>query len=60
MMSLSNISVEIYSANIFIMLSKKSSDIVILNKINKAIVTLTDNSELREISRHWEISQKEE
>ncbi|AGH46944.1 hypothetical protein C427_4845 [Paraglaciecola psychrophila 170] len=51
---------EIYSANIFIMLSKKSSDIVILNKINKAIVTLTDNSELREISRHWEISQKEE
>jgi polar amino acid transport system substrate-binding protein len=53
-------SVEIYSADIFIMLSKKSSDIEILNKINKAIVTLTDNGELRGISRHWEISQKEE
>jgi polar amino acid transport system substrate-binding protein len=52
--------VEIYSADIFIMLSKQSSDIEILNKINKAIVTLTDNGELRGISRHWEISQKEE
>jgi polar amino acid transport system substrate-binding protein len=52
--------VEIYSADIFIMLSKQSSDIEILNKINKAIVTLTDNGELKRISRHWEISQKGE
>jgi polar amino acid transport system substrate-binding protein len=52
--------VEIYSADISIMLSKQSSDIEILNKINKAIVTLTDNGELKRISRHWEISQKGE
>jgi polar amino acid transport system substrate-binding protein len=51
---------EIYSADIFIMLSKQSSDIEILNKINKAVVTLTDNGELKRISRHWETSQKEE
>ena len=52
-------SVEIYSADISIMLSKKSSDIETLNKINEAIVTLTASGELKRISQRWEISQKE-
>jgi len=51
-------SVEIYSADIFIMLSKQSLDIEILKKINKAIQTLTDSGELKRISRRWETSQK--
>jgi polar amino acid transport system substrate-binding protein len=51
-------SVEIYSADIFIMLSKQSLDIEILKKINKAIETLTDSGELKRISRRWETSQK--
>jgi hypothetical protein len=42
------------------MLSKQSSDIGILKRINKSIETLTDSGELNRISRHWEISQKEE
>ena len=41
---------EIYSADIFIMLSKKSSDLETLNKINKAILTLTDNGDLQRIN----------
>jgi polar amino acid transport system substrate-binding protein len=48
---------DIYSADIFIMLSKQSSDIEVLNKINKAIVTLTDNGELKRISSNWKASQ---
>jgi polar amino acid transport system substrate-binding protein len=48
---------EIYSADIFIMLSKKSSDPNTLHKINKAIATLTDNGELKRISGSWEASQ---
>lgn len=48
---------EIYSTNIFIMLSKKSSDIGTLNKINMAITTLTDNGELKRISGSWQTSQ---
>jgi polar amino acid transport system substrate-binding protein len=52
-------SVEIYSAEISIMLSKKSSDIETLNKINEAIATLTANGELKRISQRWKISQKE-
>jgi polar amino acid transport system substrate-binding protein len=51
---------EIYSADISIMLSKQSSDIETLNKINKAIKTLTDNGELKRISRRWETSKKGE
>ena len=50
-------SLEIYSTNIFIMLSKKSSDIGTLNKINMAITTLTDNGELKRISGSWQTSQ---
>ena len=50
-------SLEIYSADIFIMLSKKSSDMATLNKINKAITTLTDNGELSRISESWKASQ---
>jgi polar amino acid transport system substrate-binding protein len=48
---------EIYSADIFILLSKQSSDVETLNKINKAIETLTDNGELKRISRSWEASR---
>jgi len=51
---------EIYSADIFIMLSKKSSDIGTLEKINKAIATLTDNGELKRISGSWKASQRGE
>lgn len=50
-------SLEIYSADIFIMLSKKSSNVATLDKINKAIATLTDNGELKRISGSWEASQ---
>jgi polar amino acid transport system substrate-binding protein len=48
---------EIYSANIFIILSKQSSDVETLNKINKAILTLTDNGELKRISTKWQASR---
>jgi polar amino acid transport system substrate-binding protein len=51
---------EIYSADIYIMLSKKSSDVGTLNKINKAISTLTDNGELKRISGSWKASQNTE
>ena len=50
-------SLNIYSADIFIMLSKKSSNIDTLGKINQAITTLKDNGELERISSHWEASQ---
>jgi polar amino acid transport system substrate-binding protein len=45
---------DIYSADIFIMLSKKSSDVETLHKINNAILTLTNNGDLKKISRSWE------
>lgn len=48
---------QIYSADIFIMLSKKSSDVVTLDKINKAITSLTENGELNRISDRWRASQ---
>jgi len=50
-------SLEIYSADIFIMLSKQSSDVATLEKINTAITTLTDNGELIRISDSWKASQ---
>jgi polar amino acid transport system substrate-binding protein len=48
---------EIYSADIYIMLSKKSSDTDTLDKINRAISTLTGNGELKRISGNWKASQ---
>ncbi|WP_339724676.1 transporter substrate-binding domain-containing protein [uncultured Paraglaciecola sp.] len=48
---------KVYSADIFIMLSKKSSDISTLHKINKAIDTLTNNGELQRISGNWKALQ---
>lgn len=51
---------EIYSADIFIMLSKKSSDTGTLHEINKAIATLTDNGELKRISGSWKASHRSE
>ena len=51
-------SLEIYSADIFIMLSKQSADTGTLRKINKAITTLTRNGELNRISGNWKASQK--
>lgn len=45
--------VVIYSANIYIMLSKKSTDKTILNKINAAINTLKNNGKLNEIIDNW-------
>jgi polar amino acid transport system substrate-binding protein len=50
-------SLDIYSADIFIMLSKQSSNTGTLDKINKAITTLTDNGELMRISSSWKQSQ---
>jgi polar amino acid transport system substrate-binding protein len=44
----------IYSADIFIMLSKKLSDVDTLHKINKAITTLKINGELKRIKANWE------
>jgi polar amino acid transport system substrate-binding protein len=51
---------KIYSADIFIMLSRKSSDIETLQRINAAIKTLTNNGELKRISGSWEASQSSE
>jgi polar amino acid transport system substrate-binding protein len=51
-------SLEIYSADIFIMLSKLSADAGTLDKINKAITTLTNNGELNRISGNWKAAQK--
>mgnify|MGYP000553574996 CR=1 FL=1 len=51
---------EIYSADIFIMLSRKSSDTETLDKINTAIATLTNNGELKRISGSWKASQSSE
>jgi len=48
---------DIYSADIFIMLSKKSSDAVILDQINKAIINLTDNGELKKINISWKATK---
>lgn len=45
--------VEIYSADIFIMLSKKSTDETLLNKLNQAIATLTKNGTFNTIYSDW-------
>lgn len=47
-------SLDIYSADIFIMLSKQLSDVETLHKINKAITTLKNNGELKKINTNWE------
>lgn len=46
---------EIYSADIFIMLSRKSTNTNTLNKINKAIGTLKANGELQRITSSWRV-----
>jgi polar amino acid transport system substrate-binding protein len=46
-------SLEIYSADIFIMLSKKSTDKELLDKINQAILTLQSKGTLEKISQNW-------
>lgn len=48
---------EIYSADIFIMLSKKTTDVRLLNRINLAIETLQNNGALTMISDNWEKKQ---
>jgi polar amino acid transport system substrate-binding protein len=50
-------SLHIYGADIFIMLSKKTLNADTLNKINRAIVTLTDNGELKRINNRWKAQQ---
>lgn len=47
---------EIYSADIFIMLSKKTLDKDVLSRIDKAITTLKDNGELAKINQRWKAS----
>ncbi|MFT6991516.1 MAG: polar amino acid transport system substrate-binding protein [Paraglaciecola sp.] len=51
-------SLDIYSADIFIMLSKKSSNPETLSKINKAITTLKNNGELIKINSSWKTSRR--
>ena len=51
-------SLQIYSADVFIMLSKKSSDNETLDKINQAIKTLSNNGELQRINSSWQASQQ--
>lgn len=46
-------SVEIYSADIFIMLSKQSTDPALLDKINRAIKTLTEDGSFDAIYSDW-------
>jgi polar amino acid transport system substrate-binding protein len=50
-------SLHVYSADIFIMLSKKTLNADTLNKINRAIFTLTDNGELKRINNRWKAQQ---
>lgn len=50
-------SLEIYSADIFLMLSKKSIDVDVLQKINQAIKTLSDNGKLQNIHSRWHNSK---
>ena len=50
--------VEIYSADIYIMLSKESSDESLVKKINQSIKTLKDNGTLQAINRSWSQLQK--
>jgi polar amino acid transport system substrate-binding protein len=49
---------EIYSADIYLMLSKKNYDEFLLNKINQAIITLKNNGSLKEINRRWSEMQE--
>jgi polar amino acid transport system substrate-binding protein len=50
--------VEIYSADIYIMLSKKSLNESVLNKINQAIDTLKKDGSLQKIDHNWSALQK--
>ena len=50
--------VEIYSADIYIMLSKKSMNESVLNKINQAIETLKKDGSLRKINHIWSSLRK--
>jgi polar amino acid transport system substrate-binding protein len=50
--------IEIYSANIHIMLSKNSLNRSILNKVNQAIETLKKDSSLQKINHQWSTQQK--
>jgi len=45
--------VEIYSADIHLMLSKMTGDEVLLDKINQAITSLKNNGSLQKITRRW-------
>ncbi|MFT5314046.1 MAG: polar amino acid transport system substrate-binding protein [Paraglaciecola sp.] len=49
--------VEIYSADIHLMLSKITGDEFLLNKINQAITTLKNNDSLQKINRRWSATQ---
>lgn len=52
-------SLEIYSADIFIMLSKVSSSKPTLDKINRAISSLQANGKLEKIIQTWNVSIKQ-
>ncbi len=45
---------EIYSADVSIMLSKKTTDLALLEKINQAIKVLTDSGRLQKIKDNWQ------
>jgi polar amino acid transport system substrate-binding protein len=47
---------EIYSADIFIMLSKKTTDKALLQRVDNAITTLRDNGKLKQINARWKTS----
>ncbi len=46
-------SMPVYQDDIYIMLSKKSTNELLLTKINQAIETLKNNGTLDKISKHW-------
>ena len=48
----------IYNADIFIMLSKQSTDTALLNKLNQAIKTLTENGSFEAIYSDWNRNNK--
>jgi polar amino acid transport system substrate-binding protein len=50
--------IQIYSADIYLMLSKKNNDELIMDNINQAITTLKNNGDLQKINRRWSEMQQ--
>lgn len=50
--------VEVYNADIYIMFSKKTTDKQLVEKVNSAILHLTKNGQLTNVSNNWSVENK--